>query len=175
MKCVRFECMDMVLFWNIYLESFPEEERRTWVQQMAIMKDTRYHVNPIYHMDKVVGFYCLWKLDGFVFVEHIALMKTYRNLGIGTSVLKEIQRLGQTIILEVEPPETEIAIKRIKFYEKSNFSFNAFEYLQPSYHALGNPVCLCILSWPSKLSEIQFISIKNQLYQVVYHVEMTHQ
>ena len=71
------------------------------------------------------------------------------------------------IILEVEFPETEIQMKRIRFYENLGFKVNSYSYSQPSYH---NAECvpLQILSFPEVLSKSEFDNFFIKTRKTVY-------
>ena len=118
--------------------AFPYNERRDREQWTQLFKFNEFHC--YFLQDElnanIVGFVTFWKYDEFVFIEHLAIDVKFRGKGYGTEFLKDFRLLNKTnIILEVEPPVSEQAIKRIKFYRKSGFFLNdGFYYEQPSYH-----------------------------------------
>ena len=80
-----------------------------------------------------------------------------------------IENVNQQIILEVEKPTDEMSCRRIAFYKRLGFVENYQQYLQPSYHNDGNFVPLNIMS-RVELSDSDFETIKNILYQKVYSI-----
>ena len=73
-------------------------------------------------------------------------------------------------MLEVEPPETDIAARRIEFYKRNGFYFNNYDYTQPSM-AVGQPsIPLRIMSFSRPLSQAEFVQVKDTLYSGVYKV-----
>ncbi len=65
---------------------------------------------------KIIGFIAIWEFDDFVYVEHFALTESCRGLGLGSKMLKETAKLFEKpLCLEVEPPTTDIARRRIRF------------------------------------------------------------
>jgi len=72
------------------------------------------------------------------------------------------------VILEVEEPFTDVAKKRIAFYERLNFRISEQEYYQPPYSVGKNRVKMLLMSYPEKLDPNKFTTIKNKIYQTVY-------
>lgn len=86
----------------------------------------------IFEEEEIKKGYCLVAdLEEYVLVTFLAVYKENRGQGIGTKILKELKEKyseKKGILLEVENPEyienekeKNTALKRIKFYEKSNF------------------------------------------------------
>lgn len=155
--------------WEIYKESFPENQRRNSQNQKRILKNPLYKFQPIYFENKLVGFIGIWDLENFVYVEHFAIKKEFRGKGYGKKILKGIiQKYSKKIILEVEKPDTLQAKRRIEFYEKLKFNLNEYDYYQPAYNANTQPVELYIMSFPRKINEVEFMEIRDELYTSVY-------
>ena len=79
-----------------------------------------------------------------------------------------MQEADTPVILEVEPPETEIARRRIGFYQRLGLYLNDFPYTQPSMQKDQPPIPLKIMSWPEKVEENTFRSWQKRIYQAVY-------
>ena len=77
----------------------------------------------------------------------------------------------KSIILEIEPPVTEISIKRLKFYEKLGFKLNNYEYFQLPLRENHSPLKLNLMSYPEKLTPTEFENIKNKIYSEVYKAD----
>ncbi len=151
-------------------ESFPPDERRTYEGQKALLKDARYTVFTYEEDGKILAAMLTWNLDSALFLEHFAVFSKYRGMGLGARLLALLsEKAGRRICLEVEPPDTEIARRRIAFYERSGFSRNLFPYLQPSLSEGKNPVPLQIMTTGGALDEESFANIKKELYEKVYH------
>lgn len=73
------------------------------------------------------------------------------------------------MVLEVEPPVTEQAIRRIKFYERLGYQTFPDAYYQPAYHEGYPPLELRLMQKGLTPGET-FLSIKNQLYKYVYNL-----
>ncbi|QUH28770.1 GNAT family N-acetyltransferase [Vallitalea guaymasensis] len=162
---------DFDVIWNIYCESFPENERRSLKQQMDIMKEDEYNLYPVKDNNIIVGFYTTWDLSDFVYIEHLAFDKNSRGKGHGSKTIKKIIDDSNKIILEVEEPNTQEAKKRIDFYTRLGFKLNNYNYVQPAYDKNKESVPLLIMSYPSQISDTEFNSIKDELYKKVYKVD----
>mgnify|MGYP001061298774 CR=1 FL=1 len=100
---------------RLMTDAFPPEERRPLDRQRQYTDH-----NPLFHPQVVVengtfaGLFNYWTLDGFLYGEHLATCPSLRGGGLGRRILDTfIRHAGQPIVLEVEPPTTDIAARRI--------------------------------------------------------------
>ena len=156
---IRFENVTEKTFPQVFEKmkaAFPYEERRDYLDQQECMNDERFKFLEIFDDAQAVGFTALWNLDGFLFIEHIAIDQDKRSGGYGSKTIELIKStFNKPVILEAEAPETEQQIKRIRFYHRLGFKINDFPYKQPSYHG-DEGVPLKILSYPDLLSDKEF-------------------
>ncbi|MBI4440048.1 GNAT family N-acetyltransferase [Candidatus Woesearchaeota archaeon] len=175
MKFIKLENSDSREFkeaWKMYESSFPSDERRTLELQKELIKNKKYNFFIVIKDKVLVALVADWDFEDFLFVEHLAVKGEFKRKGIGTELLKEyLSRNKQKTVLEVERPEAEIAIKRIKFYEKIGFRLNTFDYVQPPYGKDKNPVPMFLMTYPGKINEAEFSSIREKLHIVVYGLE----
>jgi len=158
--------------WEIYESSFPSDERRTLDLQKKLIKNKQYNFFIVLKDKILVAIITDWDFEDFLFVEHLAVKKDLRGKGVGTELLREyISNNKQKIVLEVERPCTEIATKRIKFYQKIGFKLNNFDYIQPPYGKDKNPVPMFLMTYPEKINESEFSSIRKKLHIIVYGLE----
>lgn len=151
--------------------SFPEDEYRTYEEQKALLDDPIYniYVLPGENGDTIMAFIAVWEFDSFAFVEHFAVDPAYRSMGLGSKVLREIiDAVQKMVCLEVEPPHNELALRRIRFYERGNFFFNEYPYMQPAISKGRNPIPLFIMTFGRAVDENEFSIIKRELYTKVY-------
>ncbi len=171
---IRFENVNEKTFPTVYEKmsaAFPYEERRDYIDQQECMNDKRFCFFEIYDNEAAVGFISLWKLSGFVFIEHIAIDPDKRSGGYGSKAIELVKELyKKPVILEAEAPETEQQVKRIKFYDRLGFKVNDYPYEQPSYHG-GEGVPLLILSYPELLSDDEFQSFMTETRNSAYKKE----
>lgn len=151
--------------------SFPSDEYRPYDEQQALLHHPAYAIYGLFTKSRdMKAFVAVWDFDEFAFIEHFAVNPQHRNGGIGSYILSELlERLGKTVCLEVEPPETEIARRRIGFYQRNHFFFNAYPYTQPPISHGKKAVPLYIMTSGSKVDEGAFEKIKGTLYAQVYN------
>lgn len=140
--------------WEIYLEAFPEEERRDKCEQENLLKTvSNYHCDGIFQQDTLVGIFFWWDFPALRFIEHFATLPSYRNKGLGKMVIETfIAEKDTPVILEVELPEDNLKQRRIKFYQRLGFHLNPIEYLQPPYRIGSSFTSLLLASYPMPLS-----------------------
>ncbi|HZJ75538.1 MAG TPA: GNAT family N-acetyltransferase [Clostridia bacterium] len=174
LKKLNAEDFDEV--YSLMEKSFPKDEYRSYKEQKELLS------NPIYSIYALQGdggsvkaFIAVWEFNEFLFIEHLAVNPEYRNSGIGTRMLSEIAALfNKTACLEVEPPETELSCRRIGFYERNNFFFNEYPYIQPAISKGRKPVTLFIMTSGGTVDEKMWRQIKNTLYSKVYKCSASH-
>lgn len=151
-------------------ESFPDSEMRTYEGQLALLSEKEYRVLSTKDASgKIVAFITLWEFPDFSYIEHLATTESVRGKGIGSALLQQyIDSIENPIILEVEPPTTPLAIRRIRFYERLNFHLNDYPFEQPALRADTLPCELKIMSYPCTLSEQQFSHYTDVLFERVY-------
>ncbi|MBI9061982.1 MAG: GNAT family N-acetyltransferase [Marinilabiliaceae bacterium] len=160
--------------WQLMIESFPYEERRSRDDQQKVMNHPDYRFQVLRNVsEEILGFISYWLFPRFLFVEHFAIASLFRNKGLGAQLFKEhclAQYTGKQIVLEVERPDSELAQRRIGFYERLGFKMNPFTYMQPSYHTEGEEVPLLLMSYPTALDYKSFREVRARLYKDVYGV-----
>lgn len=169
----KFNRSDFDNVYRLMSESFPTDEYRPYGEQLRLTDCSEYAIFGLRGANGTIkAFISVWDFNSFAYVEHFAVASTYRNGGVGANILGQLQnKIKKLIVLEVERPETEIARRRIKFYERNGFFLNDYDYVQPPISQGKNPVPLFIMSSKGKISEKQFVEIKEKLYSAVYGVD----
>lgn len=147
---------------ELYIGSFPNEERRDWESNADAERFIRSHpeisVLLAYTPDgEFAGFLNYWLLtkpdteEAVYYGEHLAIRPEMRNQGIGAQLIAELKRLtSDKIIMEVELPADEMACRRIAMYERHGFVTHPdIRYMQPSYAAGKEPIELLLMSSPT--------------------------
>jgi len=166
---IELEEFDKVF--SIMEEAFPIDEYRPYEKQKALLSDPAYG---IWVMSDVRGievkaFAAVYVFEDFLFIEHLGTDVRYRNLGIGAEMIAELKRIyGRRICLEVEHPETDIAARRIRFYERNGFYRNEYDYVQPPISEGRAEVPLIVMTTDGALSAREFARIRDTLYREVY-------
>lgn len=156
---------------DIYLQSFPPEERRPFADLIGRTCDhsSRLRLLTIEHDESVVGLISYWQFDSFRYIEHFAIESQQRSGGIGSRALSDfISRDSRPVVIEVEPPETdEMAKRRIEFYRRAGFNeLEDFEYIQPPY-APGLPSVRLMLM-TTVIEQIDVKNVVKTLHKSVY-------
>lgn len=155
---------------QIYIDSFPADERRDWQELKELICHPNFRLNQVRDDQELIGLISIWNLLNFDFIEHFAISDSMRGKGIGTQVLKQvIEEKSTKIIVEVEEPTNESARRRIAFYEHFGFFVCDGIYYQPPYSPDKNKIKMLLMSFPDKVTAVEFVEIKNQLYLEVYN------
>ncbi|SEW28231.1 GNAT family N-acetyltransferase [Chitinophaga arvensicola] len=154
---------------TLYEDAFPLEERRPWDQQLALVATGKLQLLRINRDHDYAGFIFYWSLPAFSFIEHFAIHPDKRGGGAGTQVMQVMEARLKQIVLEVEPPITEQAIRRIKFYERLGYQTFPEPYQQPAYYPQFAPLDLHLMQKGLSPAAADFISIRDQLYKYVYN------
>lgn len=152
--------------------SFPKSERRDQNEHFAEFNRHTFR-SMVLDNGTVLGFMNFWELHGFIYLEHFAVAKELRGQGLGAYLMDELKKISgaRPLILEAEPPEqSDIAARRVRFYERLGFVLNGYKYLQPPYSGSEQPLPLSIMSFPNALSRTEFLQIRNELYRGAYEV-----
>lgn len=158
---------------QLYIKSFPEEERREWndIVCMIEKKNIFFNMYVIIFDGDYVGFITWWNFMSFRYVEHFAIKEELRDKNIGSrSICKFCKMQSSPVVLEVELPTLgEFAYRRIKFYERNGFiAHHEYKYLQPPYAANLPEIPLLLMSWSAK-NKIECIDeIAEQIHLYVY-------
>ena len=147
-------------------KNFIVDERRDYTDALTLFKEGKYEIAEFLQDGRRVGFITLWKLSDFTFAEHFVIYEKYRNQGLGSIALSTLQENYEKILLEAEPPTTDIAKRILCFYKRNGFIANEQPYLQPAYRKSGSEVPLIIMSYPEALDNFDlYVSlIKREVY-----------
>ncbi|MDO5615172.1 MAG: GNAT family N-acetyltransferase [Cruoricaptor ignavus] len=152
--------------YNIYAQTFPEEERRSKEQFLALAKKADAYIFSINDEDLRAGYCVIWELNNAHFLEHFEVFEEFRNRNLGSQILEIFNEKYPKLILESEPANlSEIATRRISFYERNGFSIIDENYTQPSYGEGKPSINLWLMA--NYTPENKTALIKD-LYAVVY-------
>ncbi len=132
---------------KLYEEAFPEAERRDISQwKEMIVSCPRMHLNAVEEGGQLAGLLVYWDFGDFYYVEHLAVYARMRNRKIGQQVLAYIgENLSGVCLLEVEPPLTDLSVRRINYYRRNGYEVLDKTYMQPSYRPSGEELPLWIM------------------------------
>jgi len=152
----------------LYAEAFPPEERRNTSDLLRMFNQRDMFLSAIVADEQVVGLVVLWKFEGFNYLEHLAVLPSRRKQGIGEAVLKELQKEGAPILLEVEIPHDDDSTKRVIFYHRLGFRALPVYYHQPPYRKGEKVVPMMLFSdksdWDPEMLQASTELFQNRVY-----------
>lgn len=151
---------------NRYEKTFPEDERRNKEQFIDLATNPYAFVFLIKNENETVGYCVIWELNNFYFLEHFEIFEECRNQKFGEKTLENLQEKFEKVVLETEPDSlSEIAARRIQFYQRNGFKIVEKKYLQPSYGEGKSSLSLFLMA--NFLVENLEHSIK-EIHEIVY-------
>jgi ribosomal protein S18 acetylase RimI-like enzyme len=163
----------MIRLLPLYEEAFPPAERREAGQLRRVIKRREaMHFNAIRSGGELAGLFVYWDLQEFYYLEHLAVFSALREQRIGTKVLEYIaSHLPGMRLLEVEPPVTPMAARRVAYYERNGYEVLDTGYVQPPYDGQreGCPLWIMGNGRPSRLTT--FVErVKREIYKDNEHM-----
>ncbi|RDV14964.1 GNAT family N-acetyltransferase [Pontibacter diazotrophicus] len=156
---------------NIYEAAFPAEERREFSQLLTLLHQPDMFLYMIASAKEVAGLCIYWQLEGFYFLEHLAIDPAHQGHGLGKHVTQWLLTRSSTkLVLEVERPVDETSQRRIRFYQDLHgFTLhNTFDYHQPPYQRGGQPVPLYLMSAEPIADAAELVQVASHIKQQVY-------
>ncbi len=138
---------------NLYARAFPWHEQRDADAKRRALAHENYALDAWFDGDMFVGLSGCWTLDDYSYVEHLAIDDRLRAQGYGKRLLGQIMQRNTRTLLEIDPLTTDIAQKRLRFYQSMGFVANDFSHTHPTYHADIPDHELIVLSYPQALDE----------------------
>ena len=157
---------------GLLLSAFPASERRnTALQREYADCNPKFEVYAALEGEKFVGFFTLWTLGEFRFVEHLAIVPECRNYGYGTRLVQQIKELSPLpLLLEIERGATAEQLARKDFYERSGFFALDIPYQQPPYEAGGEALEMHLMMWDAEAGKCHNFSPKivEKMIEIIY-------
>ena len=169
-RITDFLSKDFEEAWEICQDSFPRDERRSLWNQKSLSDRTEYSFSAIIQEKEIIGFMDDWHLEGFSFMEHLALKKGWRNLGIGSKIIREYARKHKKVIFEAERPVIDLPSEwKMRLYKKLGFFENGYNYIQPPYEEDKKHVTLVLMSYPHPI--VEYSKVLKEIHSKVYGFE----
>ena len=141
--------------WSLYEESFPITERRKLEDHKRAFKDSHFHPLSVWEDGQLMGIVFYWEWDSYRYIEYLAVSPELRGNGYGFQIIKHIRDSQHTIILEIDPLENELSVRRLQFYERAGFTLTPYRFMHLPYRLDGQSQELLILSYPSMITKNQ--------------------
>ncbi|SFG72656.1 GNAT family N-acetyltransferase [Sporolactobacillus nakayamae] len=162
---------DFDLFYDLMRESFPQAEFRSRDKELDLLNQMNFTILSRYDQSgkALEGFIAEWSFHDFLFIEHFAVQSSLRGHGIGSHMLSEyLEHANKPVLIEVETPTTDLAKRRIHFYERLGFTLSEFGYIQPDLQQTGEHVHLLMMQYPTPLTEQEFLACNEEIFRSVY-------
>ena len=156
---------------DILTKSFPSDEYRDLKELKYYNKQKDNFICYTIMSEKFdIGIIHYWDFKAFIYIEHFAIEKKFRNKKLGTKVLQKfIQKVKKNIVLEVEPPEDKLSQKRIEFYTRIGFNLYPKKYIQPPYKSASKSLEMKLMTYGNIDMDKKFNTIVKTLYQEIYN------
>lgn len=151
----------------LYESSFPEHEQRFPDKQTALMTNPLYHFDIIMDDGVFAGILLYWKISFYTYIEHFAIHASMRGNSLGSRSLKAFCENHPFVVLEIDPPVTEIAIRRESFYRRLGFKRNDYAHEHPAYRKKFPPHELVVMSYPQCMTEDEYRIFRRELGEIV--------
>lgn len=162
--------MDSPLFAEVdalYEKAFPWHEKREPGAKISALDNERYSLLAWLDGEQFVGMTGSWDFDGYSYIEHLAVNSDLRSQGYGKRMLGDFLQRTPLTILEIDPLTSDIAHKRLRFYQSLGFRQNDYPHFHPSYHQGTADHSLIVLSYPQAIDDVQYQHFNQHLAQVV--------
>ena len=150
---------------RLYRISFPAHEQRELLSQERILRQDAYHFDVICDNGEFVGEILYWDIGGAFYIEHFCILPAMRNRHYGQKILNAYQQTP--LILEIDPPEDEISVRRKGFYERCGFAANSYPHVHPAYHPGNMGHKLVVMSSPKMLEPDEYARFNQFLQDTV--------
>lgn len=151
----------------LYSQAFPHHEQRDCAAKQRALSDPQYALEAWFDGEQFVGLSGLWTFTGYSYIEHLAVDASLRSQGYGKTLLGQLLARHPLIILEIDPLTTDIAHKRLRFYESMGFVANPYTHRHPTYHSGIEDHELIVLSCPQAIDERLYQRFNHDLRNVV--------
>lgn len=155
---------------QLFESAFPPEERRTTDRWLALIEQGCVTCHVARYDGRFAGFLTVWDLGAFRYGEHFAIEPALRGQNIGAAMMQHVLSSSpKPFVLEVELPDTDIARRRIAFYQRLGFVLCDRHYLQPPYNKGFAPFPLRLMEHGGQLTQTDFDSVVRTIHRVVYN------
>lgn len=152
--------------WELYEKSFPDAERRKKNDHLRAFEDERFFPLSAWEGQQLIGIMFFWEWESYRYLEHLAVNPEFRGHGYGSQLLRHLHDSEHTIILEIDPLNNELSVRRLQFYERAGYTLTPYRFVHLPYRIEGQKQELLILSYPEMISKEQhndFLKFVNEV------------
>lgn len=165
-KVRKYDMLEIERIYSSYQKTFPIEERRSLSAYNRLFTNPRVFVYAISQQSESLGYFIVWQLNTFSFLEHFEIYPAERGRGLGSTALNALLDLHPQMVLEIVPPESSpTALRRLLFYQNAGFEVVSTSYKQPAYQKELPQVPLFLLAnYPVQNTA----TLEKEIHQSVY-------
>lgn len=156
---------------NIYCPAFPADEQRPWASLLDKVADGEISLYVALVGENVAGMATVWHMNGFRYIEHLAVDQSLRGHGLGAVMVRWLLAAENSpVVLEAEPRGlSAMAARRIGFYERLGFTaHHDYCYIQPPYTPDSASVPLTLMTAGEPVPDLDEVTLS--LHRRVYGV-----
>lgn len=170
---VKLDVSSFEAIYKIMEQAFPYRERRDKKAQKELFKLSQYEVYGWLENNQLCAFLAAWDLGEIRFGEHLAVNESYRNHCIGKQLFQAYEALDKRpLIFEVELPDTEMAKRRIGFYERMGYHYYGdIPYYQGTFHNEQDALPLRLMMNADNADKVQINRYIDLIYENIYHTK----
>jgi ribosomal protein S18 acetylase RimI-like enzyme len=112
----------------------------------------------------------------FIFIDYLLVNPNIRGKGLGSQALSMFKRKGKTVILEVEPPDTDRkeTLQRIRFYERNGFQ-RAEHIVYTRSDDDGEPFAMDVYYWsPTDVPQREILKQMTTICRDIHNFKSEH-
>lgn len=163
---------DINSIYELLNKSFPKHEiyEKSHFEKIYSDPNNDFTINSYSSDGELIGVITWWDFGYCIYLEHFAVSTEKRGGGVGSKLLQEfISTFDVPVILECEPKVSDIAERRIAFYERNGMILNPdFKYTNPPMRKNSKPYELVIMSSKMPISCDDFKRWRNDVKNKVY-------
>ena len=156
--------------WSLYKDEIPEDQKRSLETCLELLTKPEFNLEVLCTENlPFIGFFCYWEFDTFVYIEHSAIKKEYREKGLGVKAIAEIlQKFEKPVVLAVDMVDSRSTRRKAGFFERLGFFLNPYEYIQPPLDEGKGLHRKFLMSYPLALYQEDFKYVRDTLYGAVF-------
>lgn len=168
---------DLEFIEKLYIESFPRHERRSIIHMHQLLgNEERFRMYLLETDDNHrVGFITYWMLGTFIFLDYLAISPEQGNKGYGQKTIELLSKQTNLPLSgEIELPDSsDMATRRVRFYERLGFQIWDLPYVQPPYEGECDFVPMRIITLGDLGFPENYEAIRDAIYLAVYNRKYT--
>ena len=115
---------------------------------------------------KAIGIYIGWQLYDFHFAEYLAFLPEVQDQGLETRWIKTLMYQYDSLVCEMDAPQTTIQKQNLAFYESLGFHVLRKDYFLPGLQGTNPPIPMWLLTTNKDLDPLKTTeSIYTEVYE----------